>query len=111
MEMSGLNIGDNHFLFCPVKGNKGKYFLQNTILSYASYRDLTKKLIEKINLNPRDFGTHSCRAGGATDLAPHVTEHDLMVNGRWAEGPMGRILRLRFKMINILQSSINGKET
>ena len=24
MEMSGLNIGDNHFLFCPVKGNKEK---------------------------------------------------------------------------------------
>ena len=108
MDNSGLSIGDNHFLFCPLKRQKENYFLQNSILAYSSYRDLTKKLLEKINLNPRDFGTHSCRAEGATGLAPHVTEHDLMVSGRWADPRSIRNYvelsdKNRFKMNSILQ--------
>ena len=85
LSKSGLSIGENHFLFFPLKKVKGAYFITNKILSYASYRDIVKKLISKIGLNPDDYGTHSMRSGGATALAPQTTEHELLITGRWSD--------------------------
>ena len=52
-------------------------------LSYTNCREIIKDLIKKIGLDQRQYSTHSCRAGGASDLAPHVTHFELMMTGRW----------------------------
>ena len=80
-----LSIGENHFLFFPIKKSHGKWFKLNKILSYASYRDIVKALVERIGLDPKIYGTHSLRSGGATELARSLTEHELLVTGRWSD--------------------------
>ena len=80
-----LTLGMNHFLFCPLKRHNDAWTTANSILSYSSFRDIIKRSVMKIGLNSDNFSTHSCRAGGATDLAPHVTEHELLTTGRWAD--------------------------
>ena len=98
-------------MFCPIKKVKGKYSLSNSILSYSTYSEIVKKLVTKIGLDPKSFGTHSCRSGGATGLASHVNERELLVSGRWADPrSIRRYVELsdekRFEMNNILQSNI-----
>ena len=87
LEMTGLKLGANHFLFCPIKRNtnSGCVKICNSILSYASYNGIVKRSIARLGLDPKLYGTHSCRAGGATDLAPKVSVMELLVSGRWAD--------------------------
>ena len=87
MALAGLKLGDNQFLFSPIKRStiSGKHELCTSIFSYTSYNRITKSSIVKLGLDPKLFGTHSCRAGGATDLAPKVSEMELLVAGRWAD--------------------------
>ena len=107
-----LKIGENHFLFFPIKSIKGTCIATNQILSYASYRDIVQGLIRKINLDPKLYGTHSLRAGGATELAPNVTELELLTSGRWSDA---RSIRSyvemsddsRFEMNGMLQSAFS----
>lgn len=106
----GLSIGDNHFLFFPMSANNGK---KNEILSYASYRDIVKNLVIKINLDPNVYGTHSCRSGGASALAPHVTELELLTTGRWKDSRSIRSYveltdSSRLSISDTLQKSISG---
>ena len=106
----GLKIGDNHFLFFPMSANNGK---RNEILSYASYREIIKNLIIQIGLDPNEYGTHSSRSGGATALAPHVTEHELLTSGRWKDSRSIRsYVELsdvsRLSICDTLQDSITG---
>ena len=42
--------------------------LDGTAITYNYLQDLVKKLVCKIGLNPDDYGTHSCRAGGTSEL-------------------------------------------
>ena len=65
--------------------SSGRFELCNSILPYASYNRIIKTSIVKLGLDPKLFGTHSCRAGGASDLAPKVSELELLVSGRWAD--------------------------
>ena len=85
--LAGLKLGMNHFLFCPVKRNvsSGKIKLCNSKLSFASFSSIIKIAISRLGLDPKLYGTHSCRAGGATDLAPKASEMELLVSGRWAD--------------------------
>ena len=99
-----LSLGENHFLFFPIKNAHGKWFKLNKILSYASYRDIVKDLVEKIGLDPKIYGTHSLRSGGATELASHLTEHELLVSGRWSDA---RSIRLYVEMSNSARLDIN----
>ena len=46
---------------------------------------IVKRSIARLGLDPKLYGTHSCRAGGATDLAPKVSVMELLVSGRWAD--------------------------
>lgn len=78
-------IGDNHFLFHPLKKSKDQFSSENKILSYTSFNEIVKRLVIKIGLDPSLYGTHSLRSGGATALAPSVTEHELLVSGRWSD--------------------------
>ena len=87
------------------------YTNQNKILSYATFRDIVKSLVAKIGLDPSVYGTHSLRSGGATALAPNITEHELLTSGRWSDS---RSIRSyvemsdlsRYSISNMLQSTI-----
>ena len=54
-------------------------------LSYSTYRSIVKKAMSNLGIDPKDFSTHSCRAGGATDLAPNISQYELLLTGRWAD--------------------------
>ena len=113
LKLTKLNIGQNHFLFCPLKKCGITYALSNKILAYTSFRDIVKKAVKKIGLDDKLYGTHSCRSGGATDLAPRVSEHDLLISGRWADARSIRSYvevsdQARFEMSGILQSSMGS---
>ena len=55
----------------------------NQKLSYASYRQILRSAVESIGADPSLFGFHSCRSGGATDLASNLTPFELLSAGRW----------------------------
>ena len=87
MKKAGLKIGANHFLFCPIQyvpAKKG-YSIENSMLSYNSFRNIVKAAVARLGLDPSQYSTHSCRSGGATALAPKVSEFELMLTGRWAD--------------------------
>ena len=108
---TNLRIGENHFLFFPFKKVGNSLNNQNKILSYASFRDIVKNLVAKIGLDPSIYGTHSLRSGGATDLAPNISEYELLTSGRWSDSRSIRsYVELsdshRYEINNILQSAI-----
>lgn len=112
---TNLKLGINHFLFCPLKRAGASYIPTNKRLAYTSYRDIVKRAVKSIGLDEKMYGTHSCRSGGATDLAPHVSQHDLLVTGRWVDP---RSLRSyvelpeesRFEISSILEANLNNQE-
>ena len=54
-------------------------------LSYNNARDIVKKKVCQINLDPKAYSTHSMRSGGATSAAMAGTSERLMqLHGRWA---------------------------
>ena len=57
-----------------------------------------------MNLDPNEYGTHSCRSGGASALAPHVTEHELLTTGRWKDS---RSIRSYVEMSDVSRLSIS----
>ena len=81
-QLSGSKPGDNHFLFGPISG---KNQILNQKLSYSSYRLILKGEVEKTGADPSLFGFHSCRSGGATDLATDLSSFELMTAGRWKD--------------------------
>ena len=85
LTMTNLKIGQDHFLFCPLKKARSSYVATNKRISYSSYRDVVKRAVKSVGLDESLYGTHSCRSGGATDLAPHVSEHELLITGRWVD--------------------------
>ena len=112
LQKLGLDLGMNHFLFCPLKKKGSSWMAVNQKLAYTSFRDIVKSSVERIGLDPKLFGTHSLRAGGATDLAPHVSQHELLVSGRWADARSIRsYVELkdsdRFELNSILQKKIS----
>ena len=111
--LSNLKIGENHFLFSPIKKNGSSYSVTNKILAYSTYNDIVKNAISLIGEDPKLYGTHSCRSGGASDLAPHVSEHELLVSGRWSDARSIRSYvelddTARFEMGDVLQSAISN---
>jgi hypothetical protein len=81
MQISGLILGENHFLFAPIFYGK----IVNEKLSYSTYLSIVKSQIASLGLNPAFYGTHSLRSGGASDLASKVTEFELLLTGRWRD--------------------------
>ena len=115
LELSGLKLGSNHFLFFPIKKGKSSIALSSVILSYSTFRGIVKKWVSRIGLDHSEFGTHSGRAGGATSLAPQVTEHELLVSGRWKDSrSICRYAELTdetcFDLNDRLQTSIVGSK-
>ena len=85
LNRAGLALGQNHFLFCPISISSGKINLKNEKLTYGTYRDIIRQSVSEIGLDPMVYGTHSCRSGGASALAPFVSQYDLMLSCRWAD--------------------------
>ena len=77
----------NHFLFGPIVFNKEnkRYEVLNKKLPYEVFNKIFKDAVTRLGLNPNDYGTHSAGSGGATCLAPHISEYDLMLTGRWSD--------------------------
>ena len=87
MSKANLSLGLNHFLFGQIRFDKGikNNVLVNNILSYSSFREIIKQAISSLGLDSSLYGTHSCRSGGATDLAPKVNQFELLLCGRWRD--------------------------
>ena len=82
---SGRNFDDNHFFFGPITVKDRVHCLENKKLSYDMFNRIVKTAVANLGLDPKDFGTHSARSGGATTLFPYVNQFKLMISGRWAD--------------------------
>ena len=81
-----LKIGENKFIFGVIKEDKkGEYVDGRSQLSYGKCLEIVRAAVKAQGVNPRNFGTHSARSGGASTLAPKVTPFELMMTGRWAD--------------------------
>ena len=85
MHLASLQMGVPHFLFGPIVRRGDKWVLQNRKLSYNTFRKILRTLLTKFGHNPGQYGFHSCRSGGASSLAPHVTRAELQSAGRWKD--------------------------
>ena len=87
LEQANLHIGQNHFLFGPLEFDKisKKYIVKNEKLSYNVFNKIVKDAVTGLGLDPNDYGTHSARSGGASALAPHISQFNLMLSGRWSD--------------------------
>ena len=83
MSLAGLAIGDNHFLFGPIIRQGNRDCVQNNKLSYTSYWKILKSVLTAHGYDAKLYGFHSCRSGGASSLAGHVTKYELLNAGRW----------------------------
>ena len=82
-----LDFNCNHFFFCPIVKNRSDLTcsIRNQKLPYETYNSIVKGAVAKIGLDPREYGTHSARSGGASTLYPYVSQYELMLSGRWAD--------------------------
>ena len=87
LEKANLHLSLNHFLFGPLEFDKSskKYVIKNEKLSYNVFNKIVKDAVTSLGLDPNDYGTHSARSGGATTLAPHISQFNLMLTGRWSD--------------------------
>jgi integrase len=79
-----------HGFILPSFGKKkGVYFPTKTAASISTIRAVQKKLLVKINIDPKLFGCHSGRRGGATDSAEAGIEYSETAEaGGWAKGSL-----------------------
>ncbi len=83
-----LSTDTDESIFRPLTyfKSKNQYSLRKADfpISYSTTRDNVLKLIEKIELRPKDFGLHSLRSGGATAAANGgIKDHLFKRHGRW----------------------------
>lgn len=81
-------IGEDVFVFTALSYHPKQQShipLKNKPLSYTRCRELFLDALEQIGVdNPRNYGLHSLRSGGASHLANKgVSEELLMQHGRW----------------------------
>jgi hypothetical protein len=87
LEKANLCLGQDHFLFGPMvyASQLASASIGNKVLSYNSYRLILREKLILCGLNPQLYGFHSCRKGGATSLAPYVSQYELLTVGRWKD--------------------------
>ena len=59
--------------------------MDNRKLSYDVFNSVAKIAVSNLGYDPKEFGTHSARSGGATALFPFVNQFELLISGRWAD--------------------------
>jgi integrase len=74
----------------PAFGKKGGiYFPTKTAATIGAIRNVQKKLLERINVDPKLFGCQSGRRGAATDSAEAGIEYsETQKFGGWAKGSL-----------------------
>ena len=82
---AGLSFGMNHFLFGPIDPRGPGKGVKNEKLAYHTFRKILRTQLEGQGVDPVGFGFHSCRSGGATELAQNATPYELMAQGRWKD--------------------------
>ena len=75
-------------MFRPLTKKKSGYIFRNGRLSYSRCREISKAALKELGYNPKGYGLHSLRAGGATsvvkaDTSNTVSERLLKLHGRW----------------------------
>ena len=72
------------YLFRNICHNKQGFSLRPQPLSYSRASELFKKQLKAIGLNPKQYGLHSLRSGGAsTAAAAAIPDRLLMRHGGW----------------------------
>ena len=66
IEAANLDLSSHLPLFRPLTKNKSVYSLRNGKLSYTRCRELFKTTLKDLGYDPKEYGLHSLRSGGAT---------------------------------------------
>lgn len=78
IEHSGLNKGPV-FVNCSIHGE-----ILTTRITYNGAHAIIKKISIRLGYDPKIYGTHSLRRGGAHELSLHdVSESSIRTQGRW----------------------------
>ena len=85
MALAKMSPGQNRFLFGAMFSVGGAESIANEKLAYNTYRHILKQILERQGVDASIFGFHSCRSGGATELAQSATTFELMTAGRWKD--------------------------
>ena len=89
IEAANLDLSSHLPLFRPLTKNKSGYSLRNGKLSYTRCRELFKTTLKDLGYDPKEYGLHSLRSGGATaavisnNASKAVSETLLKLHGRW----------------------------
>ena len=84
MKSAHLKIGMNHLLTVLLRLitlTKDLRFKTKKLIPEV-FNKIFKDAISTLRLSPDDFGNHSARSGGATCLAPHISEYNLILARR-----------------------------
>ena len=87
-EAANLDLSSHLHLFRPLTKTKSGYSLRNAKLSYTRCREIFKTTLKDLGYDPKDYGLHSLRSGGATAVITNnaskaVSERLLKLHGRW----------------------------
>ena len=88
IEAANLDLSSHLPLFRPLTKNKSGYTLRNGKLSYTRCREIFKTTLKDLGYDPKEYGLHSLRSGGATAVISNnaskaVSERLLKLHGRW----------------------------
>ena len=88
IETANLDLSSHLPLFRPLTKNKSGYTLRNGKLSYTRCREIFKTTLKDLGYDPKEYGLHSLRSGGATAVISNnaskaVSERLLKLHGRW----------------------------
>ena len=83
-----MDLSSHLPLFRPLTKKKSGYSLRNGKLSYTRCRELFKTTLKDLGYDPKEYGLHSLRSGGATAVISNnaskaVSERLLKLHGRW----------------------------
>ena len=87
LSMTKAVMNSNMYVFRRVIAYKEGFCLNkaNVAISYSSVRDFIKDAAIGLGLDPKDYGTHSLRAGGSSAAAnAGVADRLFQRHGRWA---------------------------
>ena len=88
IEAANLDLSSNLPLFRPLTQTKSGYSIRNAKLSYTRCREIFKTTLKDLGYDPKDYGLHSLRSGGATAVITNndskaVSERLLKLHGRF----------------------------
>ena len=88
IEAANLDLSSHLPLLRPLTKTKSGCSLRNAKLSYTRCWEIFKTTLKDLGYDPKDYGLHSLRSGGATAVITNnaskaVSERLLKLHGRW----------------------------